>query len=489
MDSPCQMEADFDYTKLREMIARCEWTFAKTMPFAPHEYIVRGKCPLTDKEFLYFIDMQRRFGVTERWGKYNHSYLYIDDYKYWTMGAPIEETTVMNRAKVNVIKDALMLYNEIMRIRKEVESTQPHQVNTIYDLNPGETSVSKILAGFFRQRINGKYQVLESFVNYAFGEELATQIDKPTIIAEDTVEDKKRIDILVFEKGKYSIVFENKIWDADEQKNQLTNYIKGMKAKEYGFEDHQIFIVYLPSTNEHGPTDKSWNPSIRKAFEERYKNISFKEGILEWLEADGWEKIDDKTFNLSRLLFVDYLKRKFHLTTIDNMENQKINEFIRKELDLIDNDNCNNIAKLTAKYTEIMDCANQIERLRKEYCSDMLKEWTASLRDDFHLCKIHEIHDGKRMATGIVLPYKDIESAIFINLEFIDKKVCYGATYMKESHNKREEMQNSELIRQFWENKEFVKGVDWLFYRYIDVSEGYKLLKDLIERMLKIWQK
>ena len=54
--------------KLREMIARCQWTFAKTMPFAPHEYIVRDKCPLTDEEFVYFVDMQRRFGVKERWG-------------------------------------------------------------------------------------------------------------------------------------------------------------------------------------------------------------------------------------------------------------------------------------------------------------------------------------------------------------------------------------------------------------------------------------
>lgn len=35
-----------NYDKLREMIARWEWTFAKTMPFAPHEYIVRDKCPL-----------------------------------------------------------------------------------------------------------------------------------------------------------------------------------------------------------------------------------------------------------------------------------------------------------------------------------------------------------------------------------------------------------------------------------------------------------
>ena len=54
--------AELDYNKLREMVSRCQWTFAK--------------------------------------GKYFNPYLYIDDYKYWTMGAPVEETIIMNRAKV-----------------------------------------------------------------------------------------------------------------------------------------------------------------------------------------------------------------------------------------------------------------------------------------------------------------------------------------------------------------------------------------------------
>ena len=96
------MPKQVDSDKLREMIARCQWTFAKTMPWAPHEYIVRGKCPLTDEEFDYFVNMQRNYGKEERWGKYNFPYLYIDDYKYWTMGAPVEETIVINRAKPKI---------------------------------------------------------------------------------------------------------------------------------------------------------------------------------------------------------------------------------------------------------------------------------------------------------------------------------------------------------------------------------------------------
>ena len=102
-----------NYDKLRSMIARCEWTFAKTMPFAPHEYFVKEKCPLTTDEFEYFVNMQREYGVKERWGKYNNPYLYIDDYKYWTMGAPLEDTTVINRAKASAVNDVHQLYEGI----------------------------------------------------------------------------------------------------------------------------------------------------------------------------------------------------------------------------------------------------------------------------------------------------------------------------------------------------------------------------------------
>ena len=102
-----------NYDKLRSMIARCEWAFAKSMPFAPHEYIVKDKCPLMTEEFEYFVIMQREHGVKERWGKYNNPYLYIDDYKYWTMGAPIEETTVINRAKASAVNDVHQLYEGI----------------------------------------------------------------------------------------------------------------------------------------------------------------------------------------------------------------------------------------------------------------------------------------------------------------------------------------------------------------------------------------
>ena len=118
-----------NFEKMRSMIARCRWKFAKTMPFAPHEYIVKDRCPLTDEEFEYFVEMQRQHGVKERWGKYNNPYLYIDDYKYWTMGDPLEVTTVINRARACVIKEAHQLYEGIERIETENKMEQHRYID------------------------------------------------------------------------------------------------------------------------------------------------------------------------------------------------------------------------------------------------------------------------------------------------------------------------------------------------------------------------
>ena len=475
---------ELDYHKLREMIARCQWTFAKTMPFAPHEYIVKDKCSLSTEEFEYFVNMQRQHGVKEQWGKYNNPYLYIDDYKYWTMGAPIEETTVINRAKVHVIKDVLKMYEDIQLVRKEVEENRPYHFNALLNSSPLEPNVSSIFAGFLRQKTNGRYSVLESFIKFCFGDIFTSSIEKPIIETETEVKDLKRIDILIYEKGKYAIVIENKIWDATEQPNQLVNYIKGVKEPKFGFTDNQIYVIYMPSTDEHKPTNASWGKSYQQAFESRFRNISFRDSVIGWLESEDIQTVDEEYFSHSRFLFIDFLKRVFRLTKTDNMENQKIDKYISQELELRENDYGYNIAKLTAKFNEITECANQLERMRKEYCAKMLKEWSANLAKDFPNCKKYEVCVGKRMCTGIVLPYKDIEDAIYINLEFIDRRVCYGATYMPTTHSIREEMQASDLIRPFWESKEFVKGFDWLFYKYINVEEGYGLLHQLIQRCI-----
>jgi hypothetical protein len=264
------------------MIARCEWTFAKTMPFAPHEYIVKDKCPLTDGEFVYFVDMQRRFGVKERWGKYNNPYLYIDDYKYWTMGAPMEETTVINRAKACVVDDVHKLY-------------------------------------------------------------------------------------------------------------------EGMK------------------------------------------------------EAD---------------------------------RNEYIDEYIHKKLGLKPDDKGYNINLLSGRLDEIDACANHLKRIRRNYCSEVMKKWSQRLSEDFpNYKKVEVLGPANIIYTGIALPYKDIPDAIAVRIEIAGKSLYYGLTYMPGTKEMRTELQ--EALSFINDGNGFTKGSDWLYYKYVSFDEGYDRLKELIERMIK----
>lgn len=78
-----------------------EWTFAKTMPWIPHWYILRKN--FNNSIFDEMVVALREHGVDETFGKKKpkiYRYFYANGYKYWTMGNPINETTIINRAKV-----------------------------------------------------------------------------------------------------------------------------------------------------------------------------------------------------------------------------------------------------------------------------------------------------------------------------------------------------------------------------------------------------
>ena len=73
------------------------WTFAKTMSKWPHEYLVRERVDVILFEQL--VRHIRTHGYEG--GFYDKRITYYDqaDLVYWTMGAPVEETTIINRCK------------------------------------------------------------------------------------------------------------------------------------------------------------------------------------------------------------------------------------------------------------------------------------------------------------------------------------------------------------------------------------------------------
>lgn len=83
---------------LSNFIATEKWTYAKTIPEWPHEYIFRER---VDEQL--FVEMVLHIRKNGYEGKFHSTTLIFfdqDGYTYWTMGAPIEKTIIINRTQV-----------------------------------------------------------------------------------------------------------------------------------------------------------------------------------------------------------------------------------------------------------------------------------------------------------------------------------------------------------------------------------------------------
>ena len=84
--------------------ASCNQHFAAGQP----PQIVNSKLRSRTQELCFeaFAVLIRGEGLVKPWPadspspRYHHVYLEIDGWEYWTMGAPVPETTVINRARL-----------------------------------------------------------------------------------------------------------------------------------------------------------------------------------------------------------------------------------------------------------------------------------------------------------------------------------------------------------------------------------------------------
>ena len=83
--------------ELREFINEEKWTYAKTMPKWPHEYIVRER--VDENLFVKLVQHIRANGYQGNFYQKKITYYEEDGLVYWTMGAPLSETIIINRCR------------------------------------------------------------------------------------------------------------------------------------------------------------------------------------------------------------------------------------------------------------------------------------------------------------------------------------------------------------------------------------------------------
>ena len=163
-------------------------------------------------------------------------------------------------------------------------------------------------------------------------------------------------------------------------------------------------------------------------------------------------------------------------------EYQYIDKYISRNLGFRADNKVYNLELINGRLRQISNCVSYLERIRTNYCCELMSEWGKRLSKDFPTHKKCEfISPTNAIYTGITIPYKDIPDAIAIRLQAVKGSLYYGFTYMPKIQEMREELQ--ENLKYIGICNDLIKGKEWLYYRYVSYSKGYERLKELIEVM------
>lgn len=195
---------------------------------------------------------------------------------------------------------------------------------------------------------------------------------KITIESPQITQEKEHIDLWVRDKV-YAIIFENKIYNADDREAQLSNYIE--KTLKHNYNKNQIFVVYL-SQYPKEPELQSWG-EYKDSFRSRYVNLSFCYDILPWLKDKILPNIKYKELFLQTAIiqYIDYLEGLFKIRNIDKPMNMELNKLIEQHFNLTGESAKDKIRNILKSAEEIDDISSQMKALLESYRQNIYETW------------------------------------------------------------------------------------------------------------------
>lgn len=120
-------------------VSQQKWIFAKTMPDNPHWYTLRRDWG-NDNLFDQTVQAIRDNGYEEYYGGRPYTLLDVNGMKYWTMGAPIGETILINRKHTYVPASYDQVASQYDAMFSDPQSLEENEaVIKMLDYRPGES--------------------------------------------------------------------------------------------------------------------------------------------------------------------------------------------------------------------------------------------------------------------------------------------------------------------------------------------------------------
>lgn len=362
----------------------------------------------------------------------------------------------------------------------------PYHINVIDELHINENGHSRILLKLL-QFVNekGEWEILRSLVNYIKSRSKTREFDRVIITKPEITQEKARIDLWVRDKkGNYAIIFENKIYNADDQEAQLSRYID--KTKECPFDLNNIFVVYLSQTGSE-PALQSWG-NYQQVFKDRYINLSFRDDILPWLKKIVLPHIEYKDTYLITAIqqYVDYLEGLFDLRTIQKTMNMKINKIISDYLHL---EECKDDKERFEKTREQLNNINELQRTVQTMFDEI--GFTIMRKTEMDIIeKYPSIRKDKNESENnvrIVVPFDGKDVLVIIDWD----SSYYSTLYCQVEYLNGEQLLETDLLTERTKdilNNKPTEKQRWVYvnkidnqYDYIGVSE---IFRSVVERLV-----
>ena len=347
----------------------------------------------------------------------------------------------------------------------------PYHINVIDELHINENAHSRILTRLLQYRDQqGKYEFLDSLMKYIKDTALSDEFNEISFKDPHITQEESRIDIWIRDRESgYSVIFENKINNAKDQKAQIERYINTTKDEK--FDENKIFVIYLSRTGEE-PESQSWG-EYKESFKNRYLNLSFKSDILTWLKDKILPNVSDKDLYLrsSVMQYIDYLEGQYFLRSIDKQMNTNMEDLIKKEFGLESLEDSEAYKTIESRLKEVYDICDKMDRLKQSYRSLFFKK---KIENDFKQLDV-KLDQGLIvyvLINGIMVEIGEDSHKLFCQVEY---------DFRTERKKVDENLKNN------------LKGLDlnesnnyqiWKYFKIDEWVDTYDKFKDVVSKLI-----
>lgn len=374
------------------------------------------------------------------------------------------------------------------RIRQE-QRILPYHINVIDELHINENAHSRILLKLLQfVSDNGSYDIFKSLLDYIREKKHNQSFSGIEIKNPHFTQEEQRIDLWVRDRD-YALIFENKACYANDQPEQLSNYIKKTLKTDYQeYKKSNIFVVYL-SPNGEEPEDQSWG-TYKNEFKSRYINLSFKNDILTWLKDYVKPNIRLKDVYLQSAIeqYIDHLEGSFYLRTLQKQLNMNLSDFFYKNfnLDRYQGNYQAQVQTIQEQIDDMQSVLNKISEYQDTVREQIFEQWRTRTKELYLELKPCEMADSGKAYCDVTIEIDSRPINIFI---FEDSKLYCQVQFDTSLYKDEQRLIKGTIIEKFGDMlPDSNNHCIWKYFQRHNYSDVFTLFQQVVEQFVEIKQ-